>query len=173
MRDVLALHWDFATLQAPENIQKWLSSTADLNKRNISDIQVENGSAVNVDVLPGVTWLVAFFTFKTHNPSGKGRGCVRLSKETGQYLAKTLTFFLEDIDDLGVKEGKTRPLGVEHDAKAGRRTWIDKRREKEDSIDPEVVVIGGGQGGLTAAAQLGRLGVETLIIERNERIGGE
>lgn len=80
---------------------------------------------------------------------------------------------MEDLDVAQAKEGPTRPLGVEHNAVTHRTTWKDRRNQKADKIQPEVVVIGGGQGGLTAAAQLGRLGVETLIVEKNERIGGE
>lgn len=80
---------------------------------------------------------------------------------------------MEDLDAVKVQEGATRPLGTEHDAKRARKNWIEGIKDKEENVEPEAVVIGGGQSGLTAAAQLGRLGVETLIIERNERIGGE
>jgi putative flavoprotein involved in K+ transport len=37
--------------------------------------------------------------------------------------------------------------------------------------DPTVVVVGAGQGGLTVAARLKQLGVDTLIVERNPRVG--
>jgi putative flavoprotein involved in K+ transport len=37
--------------------------------------------------------------------------------------------------------------------------------------EPTVLVVGGGQGGLTVAATLGLLGVDTLVIDRLPRIG--
>lgn len=37
--------------------------------------------------------------------------------------------------------------------------------------NPKVVVIGAGQAGLSAAARLENLGIETLVIERRERVG--
>jgi len=50
---VLALHWDFATLQSPENIEKWLADTADLKKRNVSDFKLEKGTAMQMELIPG------------------------------------------------------------------------------------------------------------------------
>ena len=37
--------------------------------------------------------------------------------------------------------------------------------------DPAVLVIGGGQAGLSIAARLGQLGIDTLIVDRHARIG--
>ena len=45
------------------------------------------------------------------------------------------------------------------------------RHHKPSEADPEVVIVGGGHGGAFVAAHLDRLGVENLILERNERIG--
>jgi phytoene dehydrogenase-like protein len=36
----------------------------------------------------------------------------------------------------------------------------------------DVIVVGGGHNGLTAAAYLGRAGLSTLVLERREIIGG-
>ena len=41
------------------------------------------------------------------------------------------------------------------------------------TIDVEVLVLGGGPAGLSAAIELGKLGVDTLIIDDKDRLGGK
>ena len=38
-------------------------------------------------------------------------------------------------------------------------------------LDPAVLVVGGGQAGLSIAARLTQLGIDTLIVDKNSRIG--
>jgi hypothetical protein len=54
-----------------------------------------------------------------------------------------------------------------------RGTWEeDRRREKEfrDRV-PSVIIIGAGHIGLETAARLKHLGVSTLVVEKNKRVG--
>lgn len=37
----------------------------------------------------------------------------------------------------------------------------------------DVIVVGGGPGGVTCAAFLAKWGLKTLLIEKNERVGGK
>lgn len=55
----------------------------------------------------------------------------------------------------------------------GGPNWMDKRREaiRYENREPTVLVVGGGHAGLAAAASLGALGVETLIVDRMARVG--
>ncbi|WVW85907.1 hypothetical protein I302_107945 [Kwoniella bestiolae CBS 10118] len=55
----------------------------------------------------------------------------------------------------------------------GPHSW-NMQRELDlelEGIEPEVLIVGGGQNGLMLAARLKALGVNALIIERNKRIG--
>ena len=73
------------------------------------------------------------------------------------------------------RKGPTRESGVEHGAIRDRKSWLDRRTERERtlgvSVQPYCLIIGGGQGGIALGARLKRLGVPTIIIERNERPG--
>jgi len=40
-------------------------------------------------------------------------------------------------------------------------------------MKPKVVIAGGGAAGMAVALRLERLGVEPLIVEREERLGGK
>ena len=71
--------------------------------------------------------------------------------------------------------GASRPQGAEHGADPARRTWLEKREAEAAQLgyetQPDVVIIGGGQGGIALGARLRQLGVPTIIVERNERPG--
>ena len=43
--------------------------------------------------------------------------------------------------------------------------------ENMEGVEPTVLVIGSGHSGLNIAARLGMLGITTLVIDKNERVG--
>lgn len=51
-------------------------------------------------------------------------------------------------------------------------TQIRKDQEK-NILDIPVLIIGGGPAGLSAATELGRLGVQTLLVDDKSRLGGK
>jgi putative flavoprotein involved in K+ transport len=73
------------------------------------------------------------------------------------------------------KKGPTRALGTEHGVVRDRKNWLEKKQQEAAelgySTQPYCVIIGGGQGGIALGARLRRLGVPTIIIEKNERPG--
>lgn len=91
-------------------------------------------------------------------------------------LAQAYTFYtgIEEIKGHEEKAGATRGQGVDHGQHAGRKSWKTRRAghfNYQNGREPEVIIIGGGQAGLTLAARLGQLDVDALIVERNPRIG--
>ncbi|HEY9096547.1 MAG TPA: NAD(P)/FAD-dependent oxidoreductase, partial [Hydrogenophaga sp.] len=60
-------------------------------------------------------------------------------------------------------------------ANPDRVTWLESREKEAAELgyttQPDVVIIGGGQGGIALGARLRQLGVSTIIVERNERPG--
>ncbi len=71
------------------------------------------------------------------------------------------------------KVGAERPTGEAFSRNFGGDNWSDMRRKARsyDDRDPTVLVIGGAQAGLSIAARLNQLGVDTLVVERWPRIG--
>ena len=66
-------------------------------------------------------------------------------------------------------------MGAEHGANKDRETWLERREREAAELgyetQPEVVIGGGGQGGIALGARLRQLDVPTIIVERNERPG--
>jgi len=110
-----------------------------------------------------------WISFETDVANGEGH--IRLN-EAGCWTLLTTTKSLKGYEE---KAGRTRELGVSHGSKKSRKTWLDKRKEEEASLgydtQPYCVIVGGGQGGIGLGARLKRLGVPTIIIEKNPRAG--
>jgi NADPH-dependent 2,4-dienoyl-CoA reductase/sulfur reductase-like enzyme/Fe-S-cluster-containing hydrogenase component 2 len=52
-------------------------------------------------------------------------------------------------------------------------TDVEPRTAAVESVAVDVLIIGGGPAGLTAAIELGKLGVRTLIVDDKDRLGGK
>ncbi|UGS36991.1 flavin-containing monooxygenase [Capillimicrobium parvum] len=169
-RDLLALTWDLRTLRGTDRIRGMLEEH--LDAASPSGFTLTEGKPVAlVEPAEDVRWIEAFFDFET--AVGRGRGVVRLMPDGGGWRAWTLLTALQELKGHEEHAGPRRPWGVEHGEQAGREIWLDRRRREQSFEDrePRVLVVGAGQGGLTVAARLRQLGVDTLVVERNRRVG--
>ena len=73
--------------------------------------------------------------------------------------------------------GHRRPTGAEHGVHPGRLSWGEERDQAHQSLgfstQPDVVIVGAGQAGLSLGARLRQLGVSTLILEKQTRVGDQ
>ena len=167
-RDLLAMTWDLRTFQATNSIRKFLE-----DRLAISQIKNINLTIANYDALyPDLAWLRLHFSFQ--NAAGDGTGVVRLvptrgSDGTTVWKAYTIA---TNLDGLRGHPPATGPL---RDFNPNHGKWLEKRRREMEFADrePEVVIVGGGQSGLDVAARLKLLGVPTLVIEKQARIGDQ
>jgi len=80
---------------------------------------------------------------------------------------------LQELHGFEERRGANRPTGTQYSTQFAGDNWLDERRKQQafEGVDPEVVIVGGGQGGLILAARLKQVGIEALVIEKNARVG--
>ena len=160
-RDLVSFTWNLKTAEGQDQIQAMLDSTLATVKP--SHWQVD-GEATELD---GIT--EAWFTFET--ALARGKGMLRLKDGKAWTLLTTMV----ELKGFEEQKGPTRPKGVEHGPYKGRKTWKEEREEEARTLgyteQPHVVIIGGGQAGIILGARLRKLGVPSIIIEKNPRAG--
>ena len=164
-RDHLALTWEFRTFHGVAKIKRFLDDQ--LVPFDLSNVKLRDG-AVLKQPYPDLAWVQALFDFETN--VGTGSGVVRLvPTASGEWKAFTLYTTLEELKGFPEKTGSQRDFLPNH----GK--WLNQREEERSFSkgDPAVLIVGGGQSGLDAAARLKMLGVPTLVIERQNRIGDQ
>jgi putative flavoprotein involved in K+ transport len=169
-RDLLAFTWDLRTFHGGDAIATAFGGT--LRSAGASQFRLEPGKAVVLtDGDPASRWIQAFFLFETR--VARGRGFLRLKSEAGEWRAWTVLTAMEELKGFEERVGPRRAIGTAHGEHKERINWREERRDACEFVgrDPQVVVVGAGQAGLTIAARLTQLGVSTLIVEKNERVG--
>ncbi len=160
-RDLVAFTWNIKTVEGRAGITDMLEHT-------LARVQPHGWHAAEEPTTAdGVT--DAWIEFET--AVGRGKGHLRLIG--GQ--AWTLLTTLDELTGYEQGLGPRRPKGVTHGANPERQTWLeDRQREAEElgrTIQPYVVIVGGGQGGIALGARLRQLRIPTIIVERNPRPG--
>jgi cation diffusion facilitator CzcD-associated flavoprotein CzcO len=172
-RDVLALSWNIQTLNGADAILKALPSLA--RSASPSGFTIASDRAAPRKVMrAGTNAIEAIFKFETQ--VGRGSGIIRLipDEDDGSRLkAWTLLTELGELKGFEEQLGVNRPRGNAYSRDFRGPNWLDLRKASADYADrdPTVLVIGGGQSGLSIAARLKQLNVDTLIVDREKRIG--
>jgi hypothetical protein len=167
-RDVLALTWRIETLSGRDAVVDGLHAA-----RKASGFAVDPGrTPPRLVTRAGSETVEAIFRFET--AEGRGDGIVRLTEdEDGAWKAWTLLTALEELKGHEEQVGRARPHGESYSRDFRGPNWFDLRKQAAayEDRDPTVLVVGGGQAGLSIAARLTQLGVDTLIVDRLPRIG--
>ncbi|KAM0421007.1 hypothetical protein ACHAPT_011250 [Fusarium lateritium] len=170
IRDFITFSWDFRTIQGSDKISAYIKQHQDaaslvaIKARDHGQFQ-----PVFKSPAPGTHWVESMFEFETS--IGRGKGMVRLvSDGKANWKAYLVNFTLQELKGAEEQSGLNRPHGYV-DPRGG--TWGERRERQKEFLDqdPTVFVIGAGQAGLEVAARLRHVGLPTLIIDKNERVG--
>jgi len=162
-RDLVSFTWNIRTMEGRPAIVEMLE--AQLGSVKPRGFTITPGEAAE----DGGGFQQAWIDFETE--VGRGHGHIRI--RDGKIW--TLLTTLKEIKGHEERRGPTRPHGVVHGADPKRKTWAEARAEEAETLgyttQPYVVIVGGGQGGIALGARLRRLGVPTIIVEKNARPG--
>lgn len=169
-RDILAFTWDLHTTSGAATIAGRIApAVITLAPRGL---KLAAGRTPPRPVKrAGTDAIEAIFTFETN--VGPCNGVVRLVSEGGKPRAWTLMTALDEIRGHEDPANGRRWQDVDWKRNFGGENWADRRRQSiaYEDRDPTVLVVGAAQAGLMVAARLSMLGVDTLAIDREKRIG--
>ncbi len=160
-RDLVTFTWNITTAEGKDAIETMLAATLDHTRPG--GWKIDGEATASGDVTE------AWLTFETAVARGKGH--VRLRNGKCWTLLTTMTELKGHEEPTGAR----RDMGARHGVIRERESWAERRAREEaelgHTIQPYCVIIGGGQGGIALGARLKRLGVPTLIVEKNARPG--
>ena len=166
-RDLVAFSWNITTVEHPDGVRDLLGAA--LSRTAPGDFERED----EADGADGV--VTAWFRFET--AVGRGRGLVRLVDEDGTDRAWTFLTTLNELKGHEEPAHVRRPMGAEHGANKGRKSWAERRAEEAETLgvaeQPYVLVVGGGQGGIGLGARLRQLGIPALVVDKHARPGDQ
>lgn len=168
--DYLAFTWRYRTFHGHDEIAEALENT--MEHARLKEVEISGERArprftrrSGVDVLEG------YLEYETAVGRGTAYVRLRLDDPSGEPRIWVMLTTLQSLRGFEPQIGAHRPKGREHEV--GPENWLDRRLREQQFADrePKVVIIGAGQGGLVLGARLRQMGVDALIIEKNERVG--
>jgi cation diffusion facilitator CzcD-associated flavoprotein CzcO len=172
-RDALALTWHIKTIKGSDAILRELATHAARARPTAFKIDQRRTAPRNV-TRAGTNAIEVIFSFETME--GHGSGVLRLTPDANDghaFKAWTLLTSLDEIKGHEEPLGRSRPQGKAYSRDFRGPNWLDLRKAAAEYIDrdPAVLIVGAGQAGLATAARLTQLQVDTLVVDREQRIG--
>ncbi len=171
-RDVLALTWTIETwngasaLAALHGMARQAGATA--------FTRAPGRTPPRLVTRAGQPCIEAILSFET--ASGRCNGILRLTPSSAERSSLRAWTVMTALDQIKGHEDKS--ARAQAPAKAFSRdirgpNWLDHRiaAQRYEDREPTILVVGAGQAGLSIAAQLNHLGVDTLVVDKGRRVG--
>lgn len=169
-RDQVAFTWTIQSWDGRSASVEALMSHASRQPRRFS---IKPGTTPSMAGELDMARITAVFDFE--NDAGAGSGVVQLAPSDNGvgWAAAHLMTELNELKGHPWRLADHRPPGRGHGAVANRTNPAEVWAETLafENREPYVVVLGAGHNGLMVAARLERLGVDTLVLDRTERVG--
>lgn len=160
-RDQAAFTWDLRTLSGHGSIAAMVDAVPEVSR------------SAHWRVVPSVVNNATQAVIAFETAFGTGRGLLRMKEGR----AWTLLTVIDDIAGHEEPRGRLRAKSPRSDPSRPHMNWRDLLEEERQAlgrnVQPYVLVIGGGQGGLSLAARLRQLSVPTLVIDRYPNVGDQ
>ncbi|MBI5322602.1 NAD(P)/FAD-dependent oxidoreductase [Bradyrhizobium sp.] len=168
-RNLFGISWHFATFSGKAAVVRELLQRASEAKATAFRIDPAL-LAPRKAVVAGREVIEAVIRFDTAN--GPGYGAIRLLPSPGGMAqAWTISTSLDFDRICAARAGEH--ASISHIRDFSETDWLERRRERAAyrDRDPDVLVVGGGHAGISAAVEIQRIGLSALVVDRQERIG--
>ena len=168
-RNLFGISWQFATFSGNDNLCRELSRRA--SEVRATGFRLDaTALAPREAVVAGHEIVEAIIRFNTIH--GPGIGAVRLiCQAPASPVAWTISTSLDFNRICDARSSNDAPKS--HARNFAGRDWLDQRQAEiafEDR-EPDVLIVGGGHAGISAAVELKRLGLDALVIDKAARVG--
>lgn len=172
-RDVASFTWNLVQTHGAGGIGEGLAKRADSTGARNFRLNRRWGGPSTTTVFTREA-VQGIFDFDT--AVGTGTGVVRLVEDPDSpsgYNAWLLMTSLQALNSDGVTFPDERSERYGYVPGYPNETWLDYRRRVTEFEDrePQVLVVGAGHAGVTIAARLERMGVDTLVVEKLDAPG--
>lgn len=168
--DYLAFTWRYRTFFGHDEIAAAAEKT--LRPAEVRTVAVSSERArPRLARRSGADVLEGYFDYETQSGHGTAYVRLRMDDPSGEPMIWVMLTTLQAVRGFREQAGIGRPRGREHEA--GEMNWADRRAQEQQFTDrdPEVIIIGAGHSALALGARLRQMGVDTLLLEKNKRVG--
>jgi putative flavoprotein involved in K+ transport len=168
-RDLVAFTWNFRQVHGRDALSQLMWSVADeITPKNFR--LSPNRPAPSLIPQSDDGMMEAFIEFET--AAGTGDGYVQFVPDDASPAGVGAHILLTRLTSLDAVPSVWPPSGRFEVQHAGSR-WSEFHEELHsyEDRDPEVLIVGGGQFGVQAAANLAHLGFDALVVDKKARVG--
>jgi cation diffusion facilitator CzcD-associated flavoprotein CzcO len=168
-RNIFGLSWQFSTISGVERLVKELLARA--AEVGATEFRIDEAAlAPRKAVVAGREVIEAVFRFATIH--GPGTGALRLLGSPDGLAKAWMISTTFDFDQI-CEARADRQAATSHARDFSAPDWLEQRSAScaYSDREPDVLIVGGGHAGISAAVELKRIGCEVLVIDRQERVG--